>query len=134
MWPRILIRWLITSIAVAAAIVVLRAINPDWVTLNGSSAWIGVLVMAAILGFVNAIIKPILAFLSCGCIIATLGLFMLVINAFTLWLSGVIASWFNTGFSVNGFWPAFWGGIIISIVSFLLSIFLPEPEDEAIPE
>jgi putative membrane protein len=128
---RILVRWLITAIAVAAAVFLLSVINPTWVTLNGQSAWIAVIVMAAVLGLVNALIRPILQFLSCGCIVATLGLFALVINAFTLWLSGELASWFNTGFSVNGFWPAFWGGIIISVVSFLLSVFIRDPgEDE----
>ena len=129
MWVRLLIRWLITAVAVAAAVAILYAINPAWVTLNGNNAWIAVLVMAAVLGFVNAIIRPILTFLSCGCIVATLGLFMLVVNAATLWLTGVISSWFNTGFSINGFWPAFWGAIIISIVSFLLSVFLPDVQD-----
>ncbi len=130
MWVRLLIRWLITAVAVAAAVSILYAINPAWVTLNGSNAWIAVLVMAAVLGFVNAIIRPIMTFLSCGCIVATLGLFVLVINAAALWLTGVISSWFNTGFSVNGFWPAFWGAIIISVVSFLLSIFLPDVQDD----
>jgi putative membrane protein len=130
MWLRLLIRWLITAVAVAAAVVFLHFVNPSWVTLNGQNAWIAVLVMAAVLGFVNAIIRPILTFLSCGCIVATLGLFVLVINAATLWLSGVISGWFNTGFSINGFWPAFWGAIVISIVSFLLSIFLPDVQDD----
>ena len=128
MWGRIVIRWIMDAIAVAAAVAILHWINPAWVTLNSNSAWIGVIVMAAVLGFVNAIIKPILSFLSCGCLIATLGLFMLIINAFVLWLSGEISGWFNTGFSINGFWPAFWGAIIISVVSFLLAVLLPEPE------
>lgn len=128
MWGRIVLRWLIDAIAVAAAVAFLHWWHPEWVTLNGNSAWVAVVVMAAVLGFVNAIIKPILSFLSCGCIIATLGLFMLVINAFTFWLAGAIAGWFNTGFSINGFWPAFWGGIIVSIVSFLLAVLLPDPD------
>jgi putative membrane protein len=130
MFARILIRWLITAIAVAAAVFLLSVINPAWVTLNGQSAWIAVIVMAAVLGLVNAVIRPILQFLSCGCIVATLGLFVLVINAFTLWLSGEFSAFFNTGFSVNGFWPALWGGIIISVVSFLLSVFIREPEEQ----
>jgi putative membrane protein len=87
--------------------------------------------MAAVLGLVNAIIRPILAFLSCGCIVATLGLFMLVINGFTLWLSSWIAqNWLNIGFYVDGFWPAFWGGIIVGLVSFVLSLVLVDDRDK----
>ena len=132
MLVRILIRWLITAVAVAAAVFALSLAPADWgwVTLTGQSAWIAVIVMAAVLGLVNALIRPILQFLSCGCIVATLGLFVLVINAFTFWLSGVIAGWLNTGFSINGFWPAFWGGLIVSIVSFLLSIFVRDPDEQ----
>ena len=130
MLARVLIRWLITSIAVAAAILLLSAIDPAWVTLNGQSAWIAVLAMAAVLGLLNALIRPLLQYLSCSFLLATLGLIMLFVNALTLWLSGQIAAWFSTGFSVNGFWPAFWGGIVISVVSFLLSIFIRNPEDK----
>ena len=56
---------------------------------------------------------------------------MLVINAGTLWLASWMAqNWFGIGFNVDGFWPAFWGGLVISVVSFLLSIFIPEPQDD----
>ena len=85
--------------------------------------------VAAVLGFVcqGGLIQP--KFLSCGLIVA-IGLFTLVINAATLMLAGSWAnSLFNTGLSIDGFWPAFWGSIVISIVSFLLSVFIPEPED-----
>jgi len=131
---RILIRWLITSIAVAAAVLVLNWIQMTWtiqpplVTMTGQTAAIAIIVLAAILGFANAIIRPILAFLSCGCIVATLGLFIFVVNAITLYLAGMIASWFGTGFTFS-FWGAFWGAIIISVVSFGLNVFLPDDED-----
>jgi putative membrane protein len=126
MWMRILIRWLVTAIAVAAAILLVPGIN-----VVGSNAMFTVVVVAAVLGFVNAIIRPILKFLSCGLIIATLGLFTLVINAGTLMIAGTWSnSLFHTGFTIDGFWPAFWGGIVISIVSFLLSVFVPDPDNE----
>ena len=126
MWWRLLVRWLITSIAVAAAMLVVPGIHS-----TGTSALVAILVTAAILGFVNAAIRPILNFLSCGCIIATLGLFVLVINAATLWLAAWVSSnWFHTGFYVEGFWPAFWGAIVVSVVSFFLSVFLPDPEQD----
>jgi len=124
-WWRLLVRWLITSIAVAAAVLVVPGIHS-----TGSNAAVAIIVTAAILGFANAIIRPILAFLSCGCIVATLGLFMLVVNAVVLWLAAwVSANWFHTGFYINGFWPAFWGSIVISVVSFFLSILLPDPDE-----
>ena len=126
MWIRFLVRWLITSIAVAAAILLVPGITLAPV----SSAWLTIVGLALVLGFVNAIIRPILSFLSCGCIIATFGLFMFVINAAMLMLAG---SWsnalFNTGIKIEGFWPALWGSIVISIVSFLLSVLLPDQDD-----
>ncbi len=119
---KLLIRWIIVAIALVVAVWLIPGIR-----IEDTSAWIAVGVMAVILGLVNAIIRPILAFLSCGCIVATMGLFMLVINALTLWLSSWIAvEWFNIGFYVDGFWPALLGGIVVSIVSFVLSLFLKE--------
>ncbi len=112
------IRWIIVAIALIVTVNVVPGIE---VSGNGL---IAVLAMALILGFINAILRPILALLSCGFILLTLGLFMLVINAFTLWLSSQIAvNWFGLGFHVNGFWPAFWGALVVSIVSFILSLF-----------
>ena len=122
---RFVIRWLATAISLVVALLIVPGI-----TIEGNIWW-AVAVMALILGLVNAIIRPILQFLSCGCIVATLGLFLLVINAATLWLaSWVSQNWFNAAFVVDGFWPAFWGGLIVSIVSFLLNIFVPD-ETEA---
>ncbi len=112
------IRWIIVAIALIVTVNVVPGIE---VSGNGL---IAVLAMALILGFINAVLRPILAVLSCGFILLTLGLFMLVINAFTLWLSSQIAvNWFGLGFHVNGFWPAFWGALVVSIVSFILSLF-----------
>ena len=122
---KLLIRWLIVAIALVAAV----AVTPG-IRVEGTNAWIAVGVMAVVLGLVNAVIRPILAFLSCGCIVATLGLFMLVINGFTLWLSAWIAqNWLNVGFYVDGFWPAFWGGIVVGAVSFVLSLVLVDDHD-----
>ncbi len=122
---KLLIRWIIVAIALVVAMALIPGIRVE-----DTNAWIAVGVMAAVLGLVNAILRPILAFLSCGCITATLGLFMLVINGFTLWLSSWIAqNWLNVGFYVDGIWPAFWGAIIVSIVSFVLSLILVDDRD-----
>ena len=123
---KLLVRWLIVAIALVVAVAVIPGIRVE-----DSNAWIAVGVMAVVLGLVNAIIRPILAFLSCGCIVATLGLFMLVINGLTLWLSSWIAqNWLNVGFYVDGFWPAFWGGIVVGLISFVLSLVLVDDRDK----
>jgi putative membrane protein len=102
------------------------------IEIQGSSGWIALTVMAIVLAFVNAFVRPLLAFLSCGFIILTMGLFMLVVNALTFWLAASISeNWFNAGFIVDGFWPAFWGSIIVSLVSFLINLILPDRDRSA---
>jgi putative membrane protein len=117
---KLLIRWGIITISLVVAAWLIPGI-----VIVDSNGWIAVVVTAAILGFLNAIIRPILAFFSCGCIVLTMGLFMLVINAAMLSLaSWISANLLNLGFYVDGFWSALFGSIIVSIVSFFLSIFL----------
>lgn len=117
---KLFIRLLITAIAVAAAIWIVPGIN-----IVGSSAWLAVLVTALVLAFLDAWVKPLLEFLSCGAVLITFGLFLLVINAVVLLFAAQISSGvFGVGFTIDGFWPAFWGGIIISIVTWLLNVFV----------
>jgi putative membrane protein len=117
---RLLIRWAV----VAASLVVATVVVPG-ISIQGNRAWLTVAVMAAILSLVNAFVRPILQFLSCGCIVATLGLFLFVVNAFTLWLSSWVAvNWLGVDFVVDGFWPALFGSVIVSIVSFVLNTLL----------
>jgi putative membrane protein len=116
---KLLLRWLIVAVSVFLTAWILPGIR-----IEGNNAFFAVAVVAVILGFMNAIIRPILAFLSCGCIVATLGLFMLVINALMLMLTAWAAQLLGIGFYVDGFWPALIGSIIISIISFILSMLL----------
>ena len=126
---RLLIHWIITAIAVVVAVLIVPGI-----TFESSNAWIAVVVTALVLGLLNVFVRPILQFLSCGCIVATLGLFLLVINAGTLWLaSWICQNWLGVDFVVDGFWPAFWGGIVVSVVSYLLYIFVPGPDRQPLP-
>lgn len=119
----LLIRWAVISISLIAAIWLVPGIRVE------GDALISVAVMAAVLGLVNAVVRPILRFLACGLVILTLGLFLLVINGVTLWLSSYIAvNWLGVGFYIEGFRPAFWGAIVVSIVSFLLSILVGDDE------
>jgi putative membrane protein len=99
------------------------------ITVEGQTGIFAVLVMAVVFGFVNAFIRPLLKLLSCPLIILTLGLFILVVNAISFLLSSWIAqNVFGARFIVEGFWPAFWGAIVVSIVSFLLSLLLPDKD------
>jgi putative membrane protein len=86
--------------------------------------WTSLLIVALVFGVLNASLRPLLKLLTFPLLILSLGLFTLVINAFMLWLTGWISERLNLGLHVAGFWPAFWGGLVVSIVSLLLSLFV----------
>ena len=114
---KFLIRWIINSLAVWAAISLVPGIN-------GTNDWVSIIVLGLILTFVNYIVRPLAKLVGCLPIILTLGLFTLVVNAFLFWLTGYIGQAFGMGFTVDGFWPAFLGGLVVSVVSLVLGIFL----------
>ncbi len=87
-----------------------------------SSNFVGVLFVALIFGVVNALIKPAALFLSLPAIIVTLGLFALVVNAGMLGLTAAVTD----SLDIDGFWSAVFGAIVISVVSWAISMFLPE--------
>jgi putative membrane protein len=117
------LHWLITVIALFVATLILPK---NLMAIEGTTAWLAFAVMAVILGLVNIFIRPILKLLSCAFIIITMGLFMLVINAFLLWFSSWICQQIGVGFFVQWPWGAFWGSIIVSVVSLVLSIIIHE--------
>jgi putative membrane protein len=80
------------------------------------------LVAGLLLGLVNAIVRPILVVLTFPITLLTLGLFLLVLNAFCLWLVSVFVS----GLHVAGFWPAFWGALLVSVVSWILTALISD--------
>jgi len=122
---KLIFRWLIIAVSLYIAVLVVPGIHVD------GDAWLAFSVMALILGLINAIIRPILKFLSCGVIILTLGLFVFVLNAATFLLASEIAqNWFNIGFHVDNFWAALLGSIIVSVVSVILSHILIDKEKE----
>jgi len=121
----LLIHWLISALALFLAAWIVPGIEV------APNAWWIYAVMAVVLGLVNALVRPVLKLLSCGLIIVTMGLFTLVINALTLWLSSSIAvSWFHVGFHVHGFWAAFWGALIVSVATVILSALFREKKSE----
>ncbi|NJM07937.1 phage holin family protein [Candidatus Gracilibacteria bacterium] len=118
-WRRLLLRWLIMSIAIFAAITLVPGIEyvgPGW-QVGG---------VAVIVGLLNILLRPLLYLLTCSLVILTAGLFGLVINAGLLLLAAEIASWFNIQFTIDGFWPAFWGALVISLVSLALNLLTGE--------
>ncbi|MGB8644640.1 MAG: phage holin family protein [Anaerolineae bacterium] len=84
------------------------------------------LIVAIIFGLVNAVIKPIIDTLACSLYILTLGLFIFIVNALMLMLTGWLAQQVHLPFYVDGFWAALIGAIVVGVVSFLFSILLPE--------
>lgn len=87
-------------------------------------AWWKFLLVAFIFGLVNTFLRPVLRILTLPITLMTLGLFLLVINALMLMLTGAISAELNLGFTVGDFWAALFGSIVISIVGFLLSMVI----------
>jgi putative membrane protein len=112
---RFLVRWAINAVAIWVAIRIVPGIVP---TERSVEAYI---VIALVFGLVNAIIRPVVALLTCPLVILTLGLGTLLINTAMFWLAGEIGTRLGYGFTVDGFWPAFWGALVVSIVSAVLS-------------
>jgi putative membrane protein len=108
---RFLQRWLTNTIAVLVAANVIPGIEYETLA--------GLLVASLVLGVLNALLRPLLLLLSLPLVVFTLGLFTLVINALLLMLVGQLVKPFH----VETFWAAFWGGLIISLVSLVLNTF-----------
>ncbi len=123
----------------------MRSLLLHWV-LNAAALWVAaalipgldfsggpgrLLLVAAVFGIVNSTLRPLLAVLTCPLIVLTLGLFTLVINALMLLLTGWLSESWNLGFSVSGFWSAFFGGLVVGLVSVILSLALAPKESRA---
>jgi putative membrane protein len=125
-------RWILRLLANAAALAIATWILSG-ITLTAPTTARKVLVLlvvAFIFGVLNMIIKPIFALFTAPLILLTLGLFLIVINACMLLLTSWLAGLFDLGWDVDGFWTAVLGAIIISIVSFILNVFLPDPDNK----
>jgi putative membrane protein len=108
----ILIRWLFTTLAL-----LLTSYLVDGIQVKG---FFSALLAAALLGILNAIIRPVLILLTLPINILTLGLFTFVINALLLMMvSGVVS-----GFHVTGFWAGFWGALVMSLISWGLNVLV----------
>jgi putative membrane protein len=112
---RFFLRWLINAIALYIAVAFVPGITPQ------STNWLSFIWLALIFGLLNALLRPLLAFLTCPLIILTLGVFTLAINTFLFWLAGVVGTNFHVGFTVDGLWPAFLGGVVVTVISLILT-------------
>jgi putative membrane protein len=92
------------------------------ITYEGS--WLVLLGVALVFGVLNAFVRPVLTVLTLPLLLITLGLFTFVLNAVMLWLTSALSNALGLGFHVSGFWAAFWGALVVSVVSTLLSLFV----------
>lgn len=109
---RFLIKWFISSIALLVVLHLFSGVASANLTTT--------VIMALVLGLLNAFLKPILSFLSFPLMILTLGLSMLFVNALTFFIAAKLVS----GFYVASFWSAFWAAILYSVVSFLINVLI----------
>lgn len=91
-----------------------------------NTSWWGILLLAFIFGLINALLRPLIKFLTCPLIILSLGFFALVINTALFWFTGWLGQIFDVGFYVDGIGPAFLGGLVVSVVSWILSMLLKD--------
>jgi putative membrane protein len=92
-----------------------------------SGGWLPFFGVALIFGVVNTVVGFTTKVLTFPLIIVTLGLFIFVINGLMLWLTSAVSGALGLGFRVQGFWPAFWGALVVSIVSTALSFTMRPP-------
>jgi putative membrane protein len=115
----VLLHWILNAAALWAA----AAIIPGLDFTGGPGK---LLLVAAVFGIVNSTLRPLLTILTCPLIVLSLGLFTLVINALMLLVTGWLSESWNLGFAVSGFWAAFFGGLVVGLVSMVLSLGLRE--------
>ncbi|MEO1288720.1 MAG: phage holin family protein [Chloroflexota bacterium] len=116
-----IIRAIINAIAISVAAYFLP-------TITVTNDIFPLLIVGAIITLANALLKPILTLLTCPAVILTLGLFIFVINGFVLYIASEFA---GGALIIDGFWPAFWGGIIMAIVNMILEGIFGIRDDEA---
>jgi putative membrane protein len=120
--------WFIWRLLINAAALWAATRIVDGISFSGN--WRLLFVVALIFGMLNVLVRPLLKFLTFPLLILTLGLFTFVLNAFMLWLTSRVSDALDLGFHVAGFWPAFWGALVVTIVSFVLSLFVGRDKKE----
>ncbi|TDC34711.1 phage holin family protein [Micromonospora sp. KC213] len=119
-----LIRLVITAIALWVTTLVVPGVEISGRT--GANTVFTLLAVALIFGVVNAVLKPVIKVVGCVFYLLTLGLIALVVNALLFLLTDWIARGLDLPFRVDGFWAAFWGAIVMAVVSWLISVVVPD--------
>jgi len=112
---KFIIRWVINAVGLYAAVWIVPGISY-------LGDWTGILWLALIFGLLNALVRPLLKFLTCPLIILTLGLFTLIINTVMLLLTSNVGQYFGFSLTVDGFWTALLGSLVMSVVSIIMSV------------
>ena len=112
----------------AAALYVATRVVPG---VEYTGGWIPFFGVALIFGVVNAFVGTLTKILTIPLIIFTLGLFLLVVNGLMLWLTSAVSETLGLGFHVRGFWPAFWGALVVSVVSTVLGFMVMDKSGSA---
>ncbi|GIJ79777.1 putative membrane protein [Micromonospora phaseoli] len=122
-----LIRLAVTAVALWITTLVVPGVEVTGRT--GYDTAFTLIVVALIFGVINAVLKPLIKVVGCVFYLLTLGLFALVVNALLFLLTDRIARAFDLPFQVDGFWAAFWGAIVMAVVTWLISVVLPDSAD-----
>jgi len=127
-----MVRYLVRVVVCAAALgVAAWAVPGIKLTTAGDLSKAGtLLVVALIFGIINALLKPLIHVVGCAFYVLTFGLVALVVNGLLLWLTSVIAGDLSLPFHVTGFWAAFWGAIIVGVVSWILNMILGDNRND----
>ncbi|HEY8482234.1 MAG TPA: phage holin family protein [Spirillospora sp.] len=123
---KILIRLVISAFALWVAEVALDGVEVT--TDDTGDRALTLLAVAAVFGVVNAVLKPVIKVFGCAFYVLTLGLFALLVNAGLLMLTSWVAGRLELPFHVEWFWPAFWGAIIVGVVSWLLNLLVSDDD------
>jgi putative membrane protein len=115
-----MLSFFLTWVVAAISLVITANIVPGIVVTSFPAAMLA----AVVIGFVNAVVRPIITLLTLPLSILSLGLFLFVVNAISLSLASWLAGAFSIGFAVNGFWPALFGSVVLSFVSGLIGQFV----------
>jgi len=113
---KILVRWGMYAIAIYAAITVVPGIHAQ------DTSVVAIILLALIFGLINALLRPLVKMLTCPLIILTLGLFTLIINTGLFVLAGLVGQFWEFCFTVEGFIHAFFGSLVVTVISLVLSI------------
>lgn len=118
---KFILRWAINAIALYLAVLILPGIDLR-------SGMVSIIWLALIFGLINALFRPLLQFLTCPLIVLTLGLFTVVINTFLFWLTSIIGQSFGLDLVISDpvWWNAFLGGLVVSVVSVLMTLILKD--------